>query len=93
VLDAPDRQAADDQIDRQKRQSCKIGRGIAEIEGHAERAAGTWRSRSRPGEPPNAVAKNTAGKYGVKKTSGRISERHQRAAVASARQQLRKSEC
>src|SRR5437868_6367748 len=35
--------------------------------------------------PPNAVAKNTAGKYGVKNTSGRIWERTQRAAVAKAR--------
>src|ERR1700722_14907682 len=38
-------------------------------------------------KPPNAVAKNTAGKYGVKKTSGRISESDHRAKVASARQQ------
>src|SRR5216684_4293486 len=37
--------------------------------------------------PPNAVAKNTAGKYGMKNTSGRISERPHRAAVASARQE------
>ncbi len=36
--------------------------------------------------PPNAVAKNTAGKYGVKNTSGRIRERHHRARVARARQ-------
>src|SRR3954453_18907329 len=35
--------------------------------------------------PPNAVAKNTAGKYGVKNTSGRIRERPHRAAVAKAR--------
>jgi hypothetical protein len=32
-------------------------------------------------KPPNAVAKNTAGKYGVKNTSGRISARHHRTAV------------
>src|SRR6266478_4155312 len=37
--------------------------------------------------PPNAVAKNTAGKYGVKNTSGRIRERHHRAAVDKARQE------
>ena len=37
-------------------------------------------------KPPNAVAKNTAGKYGVKNTSGRISERHHRASVDSTRQ-------
>src|ERR1700687_4004980 len=37
-------------------------------------------------KPPNAVAKNTAGKYGVKKTSGRIRESAHRAAVAKARQ-------
>src|SRR5713226_8613143 len=37
--------------------------------------------------PPNAVAKNTAGIYGMKNTSGRIRERHHRAAVARARQQ------
>src|ERR1700712_878221 len=35
-------------------------------------------------KPPNAVAKNTAGKYGVNGTSGRISERPHRATVASA---------
>src|SRR3984885_4643150 len=40
--------------------------------------------------PPTAVAKNTAGKYGVKNTSGRISERPHRAAVESARQQAAK---
>src|SRR5664279_2140889 len=38
-------------------------------------------------KPPNAVAKKTAGKYGVKKTSGRISESDHRAAVDRARQQ------
>jgi hypothetical protein len=32
------------------------------------------------------VAKNTAGKYGVKKTSGRIIERHHRAVVDRTRQ-------
>jgi hypothetical protein len=32
------------------------------------------------------VAKNTAGIYGVKNTSGRIRERHHRAAVAKATQ-------
>src|SRR5664279_6094967 len=36
--------------------------------------------------PPNAVAKNTAGKYGVKNTSGRIKARHHRASVDKARQ-------
>src|SRR5450755_2207746 len=40
--------------------------------------------------PPNAVAKNTAGIYGVKKTSGRIRTRHHRAAVDSRRQQAAK---
>src|SRR6266566_1515022 len=40
--------------------------------------------------PPNAVAKNTAGIYGVKKTSGRIRARHHRAAVDSRRQQAAK---
>src|SRR5260370_28738246 len=38
VLDAPDREAAHDQIDYQKRQSCKIGRRVAETDGDAERA-------------------------------------------------------
>src|SRR6266436_9643124 len=37
--------------------------------------------------PPDAVTKNTAGKYGMKNTSGRISERPHRAAVAKARQE------
>src|SRR5260370_35723583 len=37
--------------------------------------------------PPKAVAKNTAGKYGMKNTSGRIRARHHRAAVAKARQE------
>src|SRR3954447_14842162 len=41
-------------------------------------------------EPPTAVAKNTAGKYGVKKTSGRICANPHRAAVASARQKSAK---
>src|SRR2546430_13476280 len=39
------------------------------------------------GSPPNAVEKNTAGKYGVKNPSGRIRERHHRAAVAKERQE------
>ena len=38
-------------------------------------------------KPPKAVAKNTAGKYGVKNTSGRIWARPHRASVASDRQQ------
>src|SRR6266404_9256135 len=37
--------------------------------------------------PPKAVAKNTAGKYGMKNTSVRIRARHHRAAVARARQE------
>ena len=37
-------------------------------------------------KPPNAVAKTMAGKYGVKNTSGRISDRPHRARVVSARQ-------
>src|SRR3977135_4075023 len=37
--------------------------------------------------PPNAVAKNTAGKYGVKNTSGRIRARHHRAPVDKAREE------
>src|SRR4051812_25222833 len=41
-------------------------------------------------EPPTAVAKKTAGKYGVKKTSGRSWANPQRAAVASARQNTAK---
>ena len=41
-------------------------------------------------EPPTAVAKNTAGKYGVKNTSGRIWASPHRAAVASARQNTAK---
>src|SRR5882724_12448631 len=41
-------------------------------------------------KPPKAVAKNTAGKYGVKNTSGRICASPQRAAVASRRQQTAK---
>src|SRR4051812_6976236 len=41
-------------------------------------------------KPPKAVAKNTAGKYGVKNTSGRICASPQRAAVASTRQQAAK---
>src|SRR5882724_7902586 len=41
-------------------------------------------------KPPTAVAKNTAGKYGVKNTSGRIWAKPQRAAVAEARQQIAK---
>src|SRR5438445_9713284 len=41
-------------------------------------------------KPPTAVAKNTAGKYGVKNTSGRIWARPQRAAVAETRQQIAK---
>src|ERR1700676_3857077 len=40
--------------------------------------------------PPSAVAKKTAGKYGVKKTSGRSRERHHRAAVDTARQDTAK---
>src|SRR3979409_1215391 len=40
--------------------------------------------------PPKAAAKNTAGKYGVKNTSGRIRARPHRAAVAIARQQAAK---
>ena len=39
VLDAPYREAAHDQIDRQKRQSCEVDVPVAEIDGHAERAA------------------------------------------------------
>src|SRR5258708_34288926 len=38
-------------------------------------------------KPPNAVAKNTAGIYGVKNTSGRIWASPHRAAVAKTRQQ------
>src|ERR1700712_2074491 len=41
-------------------------------------------------KPPNAVAKNTSGKYGVKNTSGRICASPQRATVASTRQQTAK---
>src|ERR1700710_674454 len=41
-------------------------------------------------EPPTAVAKNTAGKYGVKKTSGRSWANPHRAAVANARQNTAK---
>src|SRR3954454_23465457 len=41
-------------------------------------------------KPPKAVAKNTAGKYGVKNTSGRICASPQRATVASTRQQTAK---
>src|SRR5260221_2335501 len=41
-------------------------------------------------EPPTAVAKNTAGKYGVKKTSGRSWANPHRATVASARQKTAK---
>src|SRR4051812_27582072 len=41
-------------------------------------------------KPPKAVAKNTAGKYGVKNTSGRICASPQRAPVASTRQQTAK---
>src|ERR1700692_841541 len=37
-------------------------------------------------KPPNAVAKNTAGIYGVKNTSGRIWASPHRAAVAKTRQ-------
>src|SRR5665647_1499131 len=37
-------------------------------------------------KPPNAVAKTTAGKYGVKNTSGRSRARAHRTAVAKARQ-------
>jgi hypothetical protein len=37
--------------------------------------------------PPNAVAKNTAGIYGVKNMSGRIRAKHHRAAVDNARQE------
>jgi hypothetical protein len=37
--------------------------------------------------PPNAVAKNTAGIYGVKNMSVRIRARHQRAAVDKATQE------
>src|SRR5215212_2554831 len=36
--------------------------------------------------PPQAVAKTTAGKSGMKKTSGRNSARHHRAPVARTRQ-------
>src|SRR5260221_7665921 len=42
------------------------------------------------GEPPTAVAKNPAGKYGVKKTSGRSWANPHRATVASARQKTAK---
>src|SRR6202163_4606194 len=41
-------------------------------------------------KPPNAVAKNTAGIYGVKNTSGLIWARPQRDAVARARQKMAK---
>src|SRR5260370_1758764 len=41
-------------------------------------------------KPPNAVAKNTAGIYGVKNTSGLIWARPERDAVAKARQKLEK---
>src|SRR5216683_2408119 len=41
-------------------------------------------------KPPSAVAKNTAGIYGVKNTSGRIWAKPHRAAVASARQDAAK---
>ena len=41
-------------------------------------------------KPPKAVAKNTAGKYGVKNTSGRIWANPQRAVVAKTRQQTAK---
>src|SRR6266404_2466917 len=45
----------------------------------------------RPSVPPaKAVAKNTAGKYGVKNTSGRSRERHHRAPVAKATQEVAK---
>lgn len=36
VLDAPYRETANDQVDDQKRQSCKIGRRVAEIQGRTE---------------------------------------------------------
>ena len=41
-------------------------------------------------KPPTAVAKNTAGKYGVKNTSGRIWASPQRGVVAKTRQQTAK---
>src|SRR5258707_2460329 len=41
-------------------------------------------------KPPTPVAKNTAGKYGVKNTSGRIWANPQRATVAKTRQQTAK---
>src|SRR5882757_8232384 len=50
VLDAPYREAAHDQIDCQKRQPCEVGRRVAEIDGHAERAPDE-RSRD-PGTVP-----------------------------------------
>ena len=43
-------------------------------------------------KPPNAVAKNTAGKYGVKNTSGRISESAHRAAVDKSKAECCKSD-
>ena len=78
------------EIDHQQRQPCGIGRRVAEIDGdrRARRPAIAVAIPIR--KPPNAVAKNTAGKYGVKKTSGRIWARPHRAAVDSARQEAAK---
>jgi len=85
MLDARYREAAHDQIDRQKHRPRGIGSSVSEIEGYAERAPA--RAVAIPTRrPPNAGAKKTAGKYGVKKTSGRISERRYRTALARARQ-------
>jgi hypothetical protein len=48
MLDAPYREAAHHQIDRQKRQPRGIGRGVAVIDGDAKRAAGQRRRNPDP---------------------------------------------
>ena len=59
MLDAPDREAASDQKDQQKHKSGEIGRRVAEIEGHAERAPDQRRR-----DPDPEAAKRGGKEYG-----------------------------
>src|ERR1700722_14907681 len=73
MLDAPDREAAYEQKDRQKRQPCEIGRRIAEIDGGTEHTPGGGRRN------PDAEAAERGGKEHGRKIRGEKDVRpHQR---------------
>src|SRR6202007_2378891 len=64
MLDAPDREAAYEQKNRQKRQPREIGRRIAEIDGRAEHTPGDGRRN------PDTEAAERGGKEHCRKIRG-----------------------